>query len=249
MTNLAIDNATVKPTLNQLVDAAEAAIAGRRGAPAKRMWINARVSAMRASRFEDSRPRFVRVGEWETRQVMRRGLGLARMAGLRFDEHGSTRGDYRSTSVLDYVAPTDAKAAPYCDMGGGGLALVEVERKRVYAKSSKWWPQTTSDRYLVGRNESGTFFAHAVTKKVSSVREALDWMWGGLSEKIVRRQGDVAVVSARGPKMPASLPSGHLVNGDKLEHATHPTIALPQKGERLIVARRAVARAADETRD
>ena len=130
------------------------------------------------------------------------------------------------------------------------MALVEVERKRVYAKSSKWYPRTTADVYLVGRNEAGTFFAHCVSKKVATVAEALDWMWGGMSEKIVRRQGDVAVVAvARGPKMPESLPSGHTIVGETLTHATHPTIALPGKGERLIIAKRAVSRAAEETRD
>lgn len=174
---------------------------------------------------------------------------LATDAGQMWDEHGSSRGDYLTTTGLDWVNPAEAKATPYCDMGGRGLALIEITRKRVYAKSSKWYPRETSTRYLVGRNEAGTYFAHAVPAKIGSVRGAVDWIWNGKAEAIIARQGDIALITSRGPARIPPLPSGHRVNGSMIYHETHPAIRKPDYGEAVIVARRAVVRASNETRD
>ena len=189
----------------------------------------------------------------ETRRSERErvGMGLARRAAMLFDEHGSGRGDHLSTRVVDVVPASESSAAPYLDSGHGGLALVDIERRRVYAKSSKWRPSATSTRYVVGRNEVGTFFAHAVPESCGSVYNALQWIWGGHALDILWRQGDIAVIRGSGPKLPSRMPSGHVVllGPGSIEHATHPTIRLPGHGERVIVGRRAVARVSAETRD
>jgi hypothetical protein len=181
-------------------------------------------------------------------KMRRKAEGLSRMAGLYFDEHGSSRGDHLTTHGQDYVPPAIAKSAPFFDSGRAGLGLVVVSRKRVYAKSSKWHPRETSTRYLVGRNEAGTFFAHAVPSSCSSVYDAISWIWHGQANSIIRRQGDIAVARGRGRRIP-SLPSGHRMDDGHITHATHPTIAAPGRGEYLIVGKRAAVRVSNETRD
>ena len=74
---------------------------------------------------------------------------LSKKAGANYDEHGYARGDYRTTYGLDYVGPWESAKAPYWDMGGEGLGLVRVDRKRIYAKSSKWRPSSVSTYFLV----------------------------------------------------------------------------------------------------
>lgn len=177
---------------------------------------------------------------------------IAANAGLVPDGHGSyhRRGDHIiAVDVLDYVEYSTAKQSPYWDQGGDGLALVSVTRRRVYAKSSKWWPKSTTSTFLVGRNEVGTYFSHAVPSRVCTVLEAVQWIWSGRAYRIFYRQGDIALVRAAGPKLPAALPASHVVCGDHIEHPTHPDIPLPGVGERIIVARRAVAHATAESRD
>lgn len=233
----------------------EARIRGRRGAPKKRAAFEAavaRVTALRAQRepafsrwaWENSHAQ--RLSAWKSRQALR----LAEMAGQNFDEHGSSRGDYLSTASLDFVPAHEAGTAPYCDMGGEGVGLVRVTRSRVYPKSSGWWPTETATNYLVGRNEAGTYFAHPVPTKCTSVRSALNWIWGGRAEAILRRQGDIALIAGAGPKVP-ELPRGHVVDQEAgvVRHATHPDLPLPRKGERIIVGRRAFARVSEPTRD
>ena len=179
------------------------------------------------------------------------GLKLAKGASMYFDEHGSHRGDYRNTTVLDVISARRAKAVPYCDSGHAGLALIEISRKRIYPRSSQWRQSTASNRFLCGRNESGTYFSHAVPNSIRTVESAVQWIWQGKAKQIIRRQGDIAVIrSVNGPKLP-KLPSGHIVRfgPGAIEHATHPPILLPQIKERVIVAKRAHAKAHAETRD
>ena len=185
------------------------------------------------------------------------GIGLARLAGIESDEHGAayTRGDHWGMSVLDAVDSRHSAAAPYLDSGHAGLAVIQVNRHRVYAKSSHWRPSDAASLFLVGRNEAGTYFAHALpntfTKTYSrpGVGAALAWMWSGHSRDIILRQGDIAIVRAHGQQYPARLPSGHRIDGDQIVHPTHPAIRLPGKGERVIIARRATPRVSSETRD
>lgn len=246
--------------LMRLENAAEAAIKGTRGAPAKRMAIHAIAGRVRDALYNavpipfpptEQRTHDPEMGrQWLRAERNRKAQGLATRAGMQHDEHGfhSSRGDYLTTDVLDFVPARQAKAAPFFDFGNAGLALIEITRKRVYANSSKFRVGYARTRFVVGRNESGTFFAHAVSRRCDSLEEALDWIWSGKSRDIVRRQGDVAVVRGAAPKVPA-LPSGHTVDGEWLRHETHPAIRMPGKGERLIVGRRAAVFASDETRD
>jgi hypothetical protein len=182
--------------------------------------------------------------------IARKAVELADKAGQKFDEHGSGRGDYMTTRGIDYIAPWKGSAkAPFFDMGGEGLGLVEITRKRVYAKSYSFGPSFASTRYLVGKNEAGTYFTHPVPATCSTVESAIQWIWGGHARDVVARQGDIALIRGAGPKLPSNLPSGHRVDGNQIVHATHPTIRIPGKGERVIVGRRAFVRVSEATRD
>lgn len=171
----------------------------------------------------------------------------------RVDEH---RGEIRGNDDwwwegLDYVPPDTAELSPYCDGGGLGIGLIKIVRKRWYSKSYHRRygnrPSTRSDCYLIGRNEDGTAFCHAVPPS-RTVRAALDWIWMGRASDIIARQGDIALVRGRGPRMPAVLPVRHhvwrrpLVQGGVasigITHPAHPMLPLPRVGQRIIVARR-----------
>jgi hypothetical protein len=163
------------------------------------------------------------------------------MARHAWDEHGGISPD-ETVHGVDYVAPAEAKAAPYFDMGNAGLALVTASRTTEYRGRYKGYRSTCTEWYVVGRNEAGSWFAHRVKAGCGhTVREAIDWIWSGHADQIVRREGDIAVVAAPGPKGLGKLPLGHVVSDDgrQIEHKTHPTIAAPGKGERAIVGRRA----------
>ena len=179
--------------------------------------------------------------------IQRAGLALAANAGYRPDEHGfSTRGDHWTIKVIEYIPAFRSSAAPYMDQGGDGMALIRIDRKRVYAKSSKWYPSTTSSYYLVGRNEAGTYYGHPV-QPAESVAAALTWMWSGY--EIVVRQGDVAIVRGGRSGYIPTLPEGHRLTAAGIEHDTHSTLRLPGSGERIIVAKRAEPRVSHATRD
>lgn len=179
-----------------------------------------------------------------------RTLKLARLAEQFYDEHGSATGDYYTTEALDFVAPKRAEQAPFCDMGGKGLGLIFVHRKRVYARSYKFGPHRSKSVYLVGRNEAGTYFSHCVASNCSTVLSAIRWIWKDRAEDIIQRQGDIALIKGRGPKFP-ELPNGHLADFDRelIFHDTHPALRFPGKNERIIVGRRAHAFVSEESRD
>lgn len=177
---------------------------------------------------------------------------LALKAGYETDEHGTyQRGDHLTVLGLDFVPPYQSKVAPYMDMGGEGLGLIKVERTRVYSKSSNWRPSSVSTYFLVGKNETGTYFSHPVVP-CTTILGALEWIWSGHSHQILARQGDIALIQAPGPKLPPSgLPRGHLLNHleEKIQHNTHPDLSFPGKGERAIVAKRAAERSTAAVRD
>lgn len=164
----------------------------------------------------------------------------ARMAQHTWDEHGGIPRDV-NVCGMDYVAPGAAREAPFFDHGGAGLAVVSLSRTTEYRGAYKGWTSTCSEAYLVGRNEVGTWFAHRIRADIQTVREALDWMWDGHADQIVRRQGDIAIIRCAGPKGLSRLPGGHTVDDatGTITHRTHPSIACPGTGERVIVARRA----------
>lgn len=182
----------------------------------------------------------------------RAALWLAKMSRQYYDEHGSAPGDYRTTKAIDFVPSKDAVNVPYCDMGGAGIGLISIERVRIYSQWRRYFrPSVVREFYLVGRNESGTYWAHAVAP-TTSVWWALDWVWGGRSLDIIQRQGDIALIEAPGPKLPAGgLPPGHEVDqaAGVVRHATHPPLPLPGKGQRIIVGLRAKEKVSMQTRD
>ena len=188
--------------------------------------------------------------------TIRCGKGIARMASMFFDEHGSGRGDYRHTSALDYVPPEIAKNAPFHDHGHAGMALVSITRTRIYSKKymRSFGPGRTTEHYLCGRNEAGTWYSHRVPQTIPTVREAVAWIWSGMEDRIISRQGDIALIAGNGgPRIPAAgLPGGHQLNGISITHDTHPAIPAPQTHQRIIIGRRAAQRgdgAATQTRD
>lgn len=226
----------------------EARIGGTRGAEDVRDRFYAGLRRIYVRPAPPTRlPHDLRLCAWKQRSALR----LAAMAGRHYDEHGYRRGDYRTTTGIDYIPPHLSAAPPYCDSGNAGLGLIEIERTRIYARSSKWYPSKTSTRFLVGRNETGTHFAHPVPGACETVYEAVQWIWSNQANRIVQRQGDIALVWSAGPKMPARLPVGHRIVDHHVIHVTHPPLPLPGKGQRIIVGRRAseTRAAAIATRD
>jgi hypothetical protein len=230
----------------------EAAIKHKKGAPVRRERFYAALEGYLRRSTKCYMPCLTaveshksRLSHWKARQA----LDLAAMAGQRFDEHGSGRGDYLSTWYCDFVDRFESIKAPYHDAGGQGLALIEVSRTRVYAKSCSWGSSSAATKYFIGRNEAGTYFAHPVPASCHTVLDAVRWIWAGQADRIIARQGDIALIFGAGPKMPSVLPWGHKVEGDKIVHATHPTIPMPCKGQRIIIGRRAAARVSEATRD
>lgn len=183
---------------------------------------------------------------------------MARASGLLLDEHGSPtygKGDYYSIQVLDTEwRPAHLRRLHSC---GRLLAVVAHTRKRVYAR--KWYPSVRSDHYLVGENESGTIFHHAVPSHVRTIQAAISWIWHGA--KIDGRQGDVAITPAR-----HTIPSGtlvsdhvimdrHVVTGEIHRNGTlyvrravlhhtagqHPDVIVGDQWHQVLIARRSTA--------
>lgn len=244
---------SLNPAARAIAEKFESRVRGTRGAPQRRERFAAyasRFTARPTARWDTpSTPtpaerKRQRLEIWKKSQALR----LADLAGQFFDEHGSTRGDYLTTSAIDFVPSWESYAAPYHDLGGEGLAVVTLTRKRVYASSSGWYPRETSTTYLVGRNEAGTYFAHPIPF-CSYVRDAIEWIWSGREKKIIVRQGDIALIEGRGRNWESKLPAGHNVEGDQIVHETHPPIPVPKKGQTVIVGRRAHVRVSEATRD
>jgi hypothetical protein len=188
---------------------------------------------------------------------IRRALSMcAKLNELHVDEHGTGNflGDELSAHVLEYRSWHEGShKAPFCDMGGEGLALVKLCRTRYYSKAytSRYGTGSAYTVYLVGKNEAGTYFCHAVNKSCRTLRHAMDWIWSKHSTEIIQRQGDIALIKAPGPKIPKNLPSGHVVDKDAgvIKHATHPDLPLPKNGERIILGRRANTNVGRNARD
>lgn len=234
-------------------------VKGKKGAEAKRNTFLQKLKQITQLRKAETTTRNYRDREitaWKNSHKERHdiwkktmALALAEKAEMYHDEHGSSRGDYLSTFALDYVPPHESHKAPYFDMGGEGLGLIGVERTRRYAKSCTWSPSSVTTFFLVGKNEAGTYFSHTVPTNYQTVEAAVAWIWNYQQDNIIQRQGDIALIRGKGPKIPKNLPSGHEVKDDGIYHATHPTIPLPGVGERIIVGRRAAERASNATRD
>lgn len=187
-----------------------------------------------------------------------RALKLAGEAGLNCDEHGGYRhgSDSYSISVLDIAdAKTPAKLREY-HATGDMLLLVEEGRTRTYAKSSQWKASTRYDRYLVGRNENGIPFAHAVKTDIRTIAEALSWIWNG--EKIIARQGDVATAESKQFTSPGQIVENyqiidsHHIDGEIRKNGSlyarnamlyhlkeqHPAIIVGSEWVKIVIGRR-----------
>lgn len=232
-----------------LLNRAEARIAGRRGAPSARARLAAGMERLGSS-ISPLRPahkQSYRHNQW----IKRSAEDLAAKAGSYHNDCLYTwdRGTYLATRGLDYVPAYLSAAAPYHDLGGAGMGLIEITRRTCYSKSSGWGPSNVVTRYLVGRNESGSYWTHPVPVSCATVIDALEWLWDGRGHDIIERQGDISLVRGRGPRMPRELPDGHTIDGSYIVHRSHAPLRLPQSGERIIIARRAAARSAAPTRD
>jgi len=192
-----------------------------------------------------------RHSEWCNKQAK---VLASKVSTLNVDEHGVGTGfaDVQ-LYVRSYISPWHgSKFAPFFDMGGEGLALVSVVRTTTYSKSymARYGRGSTANTvYLVGKNEAGTYFAHAVHRDCKTIRQALNWIWGGHEDRITSRQGDIALIKGNGPKIPRNLPSGHVIDGKHIVHGQHPQIRFPGKGERIIVGRRAATAVGGNSRD
>lgn len=238
-----------------------AKVKGKRGAEEKRQQFLEKYEQITKMRNELNQAitrnyRELRIMHWKNSHKQRHwdwqkkmALALAEKAEMYHDEHGSSRGEYLSTQPLDYVHSHESHKSPYFDMGGEGLGLITVQRKRVYANCCSWGPSMVSTTFLIGKNEAGTYFSHSVPMSCDTVKNAVAWIWNYQQDNIIQRQCDIALIKGKGPKIPKNLPSGHVVKEDGVYHATHPTIPLPGVGERIIVGRRAAERASNATRD
>lgn len=238
--------------IEEILNKFENRIAGKRGAEAARDRFAQYLDNMYIKRDymdykdynSDSRYR-----NWKKKQ----SLKLAALVDIEPLERGkgiSYPGDHIVRVVgRDYVGPWESHKPPYFDMGAAGLGLIECERKRVYSRSSGYSPSYVTTVFLVGKNESGSYFTHAVSPHCRTVEEAVQWIWGGKASQIIQRQGDVALIVGKGPKMPATLPDGHIIQGDVISHDTHIDLPMPKTGERIIVGRRAAERAIEAVRD
>lgn len=226
-------------------------IAGRRGCVALRARVEKifdRLSAPPCEYLHPQDSHRARLSAWKARQA----LNLAANARISPDEHVShnTPGDHISVVGLDFIAPRESTPSPYFDLGGEGVGLVAVTRRRVYSRNSQWYPRETTTHYLVGKNEAGTYYAHPVPSDYTTIRTALAWVWDGHQDVIIQRQGDIALCRWNGNRRwREKLPSRHTVDGRQIVHPTHPPIPLPGMGETIIVGRRATEYVGKASRD
>ena len=125
-------------------------------------------------------------------------IKLAEQTGRLVDEHGgiSGRGDHNEIVVHDIVDdPIELKRLHAI---GKRLAVVAQRRVRVYA-GHQWGPSAREDFFLVGENENGIPFAHAISNTVyKTVSGALEWIWEvDTIGDVIDRHGDVAVVRCK----------------------------------------------------
>ena len=204
-----------------------------------------------------------------TRKIMEgrnaRIMKIVHGAGISPDEHGSWNrgGDYHSIVVLDAVLDP-LNMVQYLAFGEG-IALVADDRQRTYAKSSKWRASTRRDVYLVGQNESGTYFAHAVPSDMRSVAAAFRWIWDG--NQIESRNGDVGIaipkvtIKKNGEQKKVHIVDSHYVEGEILQNGAlyarnatvyhekgqHDPVKIGNEWRKIVVARRSTK--ASSTKD
>lgn len=180
---------------------------------------------------------------------------LVHDAGISPDEHGSWKRGSDSHDIVILDAITDPIEMRKYLAHGEALALVADDRKRTYAKSSKWFPSNRRDLYLVGRNESGTAFAHSVIN-VSTIFGAYKWIWN--NEDIIDRNGDVGIALAKkqfkkaGESKDIVVVDSHHVKGEIIQNGAiyarnailyhgkeqHPDVKIGDEWHKIVVAKR-----------
>jgi len=80
------------------------------------------------------------------------------------------------------------------------LAVIQV--RQYYKQCANWWPRVRKNYFLLGHNEDGTVFAHAVeamvvrsavNRGVDVIKACQDWLWEADYARVVR-QGDIGLV-------------------------------------------------------
>jgi hypothetical protein len=99
------------------------------------------------------------------------------------------------------------------------LAIIQI--RRFYRKKQGYYPSIRKNYFLLGRNEDGTVFAHAVESAVihSAIRRGVDpilavqkWIFGFDYERVLR-QGDIALIPcSRRPAAPPLAKRTAIVN-------------------------------------
>jgi hypothetical protein len=97
------------------------------------------------------------------------------------------------------------------------LIIIQI---RQYVKHHKnWYPQVRKSYFLLGRNEDQTVFAHAVESRVihaaikaekCPIRAVQSWIFGADYEKVIR-QGDMALIPIKRPKLTEAVQLPHSV--------------------------------------
>lgn len=183
-------------------------------------------------------------------------LSMAKTAGVDDDgKLGYARGDHHQVRVEQFL---DKKAdLKKYHASGKYLALVNQERKRVYAKSSKWGPSTRNFKFLVGQNENGNPFAHQVPESITTIGQAWRWIWN--DNTILDRQGDIGVAPStlkhkdgQTDDIDVAGHSRHRFKGEVYQNGAihirrgtlyheggqHPAIEIGDEWRRVVVARR-----------
>jgi hypothetical protein len=192
----------------------------------------------------------------ETYRELRRNLdffNLAEEAGLEHDEHGGYNGVRHNLSVIEFV--WRKKDLRKYHATGNYLGLVNEERITRYAGSSRFPYSTRDHRFVVGTNENEIAFCHQVPNSISSLQDAINWIWRGY--KIEARQGDVGITSSnlkhvRGKEDEIQIVDSHFVIGEiYTKHGLHvrngfiyhkkeqhPAIYVGPEWKKIIVGRR-----------
>jgi hypothetical protein len=200
--------------------------------------------------------KYTRTAEYRERRHKENFRQLALQAGLEHDEHGGylSRGDESKLYVEDFVFRA-ADLRRY-HASGPYLGLVTQARTRFYNR--RYSPSTLTQKYLIGINENGTPFCHAVSANCENLHDAIAWIWETQVHRVIARHGDVAVLksnlrNATGERGELIVIDSHVFSGEYRQNGAlyvrngvlrhtkdqHPDIHIEDEWRRLKVARRA----------
>jgi hypothetical protein len=151
----------------------------------------------------------IRVPEWALLLMQELEQAGAWTTGI---EHVGSRGGFQAVNIACYAAD-DARE----------LAVVQV--REAFKRKASHWLRVRKNYFLIGRNENGRAFAHAIPSPrrftADAVEFALCSIWRCTPRQLERvvRNGDVGFVPARRPAdlepidFPVALAESHLVRG------------------------------------